>query len=307
MKRKSLIVILALVGILLMTGASNAGSFNMVGNVLTVGIDNSGGLVNLTGVGFPVNGQGITLNPPVIANDFTAPGTPWEFYSLGVNGATLVGGVNGVSSNPIGLNTVNNSAGNLFKADSNGPAIALGGALLSYDQSVAFDTNSNVIKFKADIFNVGNTTATNVVYARGFDPDPDSVSSGYAGAAYATNNSILGPGSVMAVGPVTGLFGKIDDVSGGGVASISGSAPAFPWETNPYVLAGGGLVNGALAGNPFDYSINMAWLVGDIAPGASVEIDWNYTFGVVPVPPSLILLGSGLLGLVGLRFRGNRA
>lgn len=72
-------------------------------------------------------------------------------------------------------------------------------------------------------------------------------------------------------------------------------------------MAGGGLVNGALAGKPFDYTINMAWLVGNIEPGHSVEIDWTYTFGVVPVPPSLILLGSGLLSLVGFRFRRSQA
>jgi hypothetical protein len=271
----------------------------MNGNVLTVGIDNSGGLVDLAAPPAFVgdNGQGITFKSGSTPNDFTAPGTPWEFYSLGVNGAVLVGGVPGAAANPMGLNTVNNSAGTNFKADSNGPAVALGGALLSYDQSVSFDTNSKVIKFKADFFNVGTTTATNVVYARGLDPDQDVGRFNF----FPTTNTILGPGSVKAVGTLTGLFVQIDDLKGFGVASISGSNPTFPWETDPYVLIGGGLVNGALVGNPFDYSINMAWAIGDIAPGHSVELDWTYTFGQVPLPPSVWLFGSGLVGLLLLR------
>lgn len=276
--------------VLFTAGISQA--FVMNGNVLKVGIDNSGGLVDLGA------GQGITYKPGP-ANDYTLPGTPWEFYSIGVNGAVLVGGVAPAAVNPIGMNTVNNSAGNQFKADSTGPAFALGGALLSYDQSVAFDTNSNVIKFKADIFNVGSATAINVVYARGFDPDQDVIS----GAGFATINTFLGPSSVISVGPQTGLSGRIDGV--GGIVSISNSAPAFPWETNPYILLAGGLVNGAIPGNPFDYSINIAWNIGNIESGKSVELDWTYTFAPVPLPPSVFLLASGLVGFVLLRRRAG--
>jgi hypothetical protein len=286
---------LALIMVLAMVGSAQA--LVLDGNVLRVGVDQSGGLVDLGA------SQGITYKPvlPGTSNDFTLPGTPWEFYSIGVNGSSVVGGVTGTAQNPLGLVTVDWSGGGTMLTMTTDGAYSLGGGLLTYTQQVAFDTNSNVMKVSATFYNVGSTLIQNLVYARGMDPDQDVNKF----SSFVTNNTILGPGSVQAIGPLTGLYVRMDSLVPGGVASISDSTPAFPWETDPYNLLAGGLLNGALAGNPWDYTINMAWAIGDLAPGRSYEVDFTYTFGQVPLPPSVLLLGSGLLGLglVGWRRR----
>ena len=260
-------------------GQVMAVSLVLDGTVLKVGVDESGGLVNL---GVP---QGITFKPGPTPNDFTYPGTPWEFYSLGFNGSTAVGGVAGSALNPIGVVTYDVSSAATLKAHTDSHSIILGGAEIAYDQTVSFGKNSNVINFKADLFNVGTITATNVVYARGLDPDQDVNLFG----DFRTINSFPGAGSVFAKGPLTNLAVRIDDLTVG----FAGKTSINFWETDPYVLSLGGLLNGTNLGLA-DYQIAIAWLVGDILPGQSVEIDWTYTFSRVPEPGILILLGIGL-------------
>ncbi len=290
-------VVMAAVLAILMVGVAQATPLVLSGNVLTVGVSEGGGLVNLGA------GQGITYIPAGFPNDFTLPGTPWEFYSLGFNGDFVVGGVAGGNLNPIGVVTYDVSSPTNLAAHTNSHSVTIGGATLRYDQTVSFDKDGNVISFKADFFNSGTVTATDVVYARGLDPDQEANQFGM----FATDNYFLGPGSVVAQGVNSGLAIRIDDLTSGfaGKASISDSSPEFPWATDPYLLAAGGLVNGAMAGNPFDYSINIAWLIGDILPGHSVEIDWSYTFYKVPEPGLLLLLGLGL-GALGVFSRRKK-
>jgi hypothetical protein len=299
------IIILAMALSLALVGMVQADVL-LVGGNLTVGVGNDGGLVSLPVSLNPLGlNQGVTYTGPgnTLPNDYTLPGTPWEFYSIGVAGSWTAYGVPGFSSpTSAGQTTLNTSGGTTLQAETVGPAFTVGAAGLIYKQTVVFDTTSNAIKISADIYNNTASTITGVVYARGMDPDQDVNS----GGGFATFNSFLGVDKVMAVGPSTGMFVIMSDLSGSGVASISGSSPSVPWETNPYVLAGGGLLNGAIVGNPFDYSINMAWEIGDIPAFTSVEIDMKYQFAA-PIPGSLLLLGSGILGLVGIGVRRKSA
>lgn len=298
MKRKFIVTLLAMALIVLGAGLGQAADTLLVGTNLTVGVADDGGMVAFgPGVGFP---QGITYTGPgkTLPNDYTLPGTPFEFYSIGVGGVFGAFGTPGGTSNPGGYTTDNLSVGNNLQAHTDGPQFAIGAANLIYHQVITFDKAESVIHISADIFNNNPVTLHDVVYARGMDPDQDQQS----GGGFATTNFFV-PKGVEAVGPTTGMFVKLIDNTVGafGVAAISDSSPDLPWETNPYVIAPGGLINGAVAGNPFDYAIEMAWLIGDMPAFTSKQIDLTYQFGVVPVPPSVWLLGSGLVGLFGLR------
>lgn len=271
--------------VLLVSGTGQAASFDLVGNYLKVGIADSGSLINpttMSGIVYDPSGTGTygSTSP-----DFVAPGTPWEFYSIGVNGTWATADR---LNNPFGVTMTNTSGSIPGLLSANGSGSYLG--LVFNSEYVYFPANSKEIFFSMQI---QNTTANplNVVFARGLDPDQDV----YPGGYFPTYNSI-GAGSVTGVGPLTALAISIVDLSGGGIGSISGSSLAFPWETDPYVLLGGGLVNGALAGNPYDYSINMAWSK-TLEPYRSYEFDYKYVISQVPEPSVILLLGLGLVGI----------
>lgn len=308
MKRKFLVPLMgALALTLLLSGASQA--FVLSGTNLDVGVSAGGGMVDLSAAdAFPGdNGQGITLkNVPASAtpNDYTAPGIPFEFFSIKAGGAFATSGVTGVLSdlNPFGLTTTNLSAGTNNQASSVGPATALGTASLIVTQNLFYVDSENHVHVSVDIFNASETAITDLKYTRGMDPDQDVGPSG----EFRTLNTISGS-TVTAMAQNSGLFVTMRDNTPGidPVASISGPLGGT-WVTNPDLLTGGG-VNGATAGAFQDASINLTYDIGTLAPHTSIEIDLEYEFGVVPVPPTVWLLGTGLLGLVGLRFRRKSA
>jgi len=119
-----------------------------------------------------------------------------------------------------------------------------------------------------------------VVYARGLDPDQDV----YAGGLYNTNNTIASGDLVYASAPITDwTIGIYSNSSYDHVPTIS-----YYWPfADPYSL-----LTPRDDGNG-DYSINMAFDIGTLAPGASADIAFQYriadTSGGVAVrnpPPS---------------------
>ena len=294
MKRKSVLLMATLALTLLLAGTGQA--FVLSGTNLDVGVSDGGGLVDI-----PAK-QGITFNPGPLPNDFSYPGTPFEFVSISINGAYQTSGVNGASVNPWGLTTTNVSASGTLQANSTMAAYSFNGQKILYSQAVVFDMADKEIDVTMKIKNLSadGSTLKNVYISRGMDPDQDVLKYG----TFETNNVIPGKfgSQIMAVGPKTGLYVDMKDNTFffAGVPAISGINGGI-WSTDPLFLGAGGLVNGALAGNPRDYSINMTWFLGDIGYDESRTIDFDYRFGTVPVPPSVWLFGSGLLGLVGLR------
>jgi hypothetical protein len=297
MKRKFLRALMAAMALTLLFSGMGQADIVLSGTNLVVGINAAGGMVNLTAT------QGITYVPSPFSNDYTYPGIPWEYWVIGVDGvASTAYGVPGGDSNPGGLVTDDLSSGTTLQGHTDGPQFLVNGANIIYHQVITFDMAEKTIHVSADIFNNNPYTLTNVAYARGMDPDQDVLAFG----DFRTVNTISGD-SVTAVGPNTLLYVIMKDntVDLAGIASVSGPLGG-PWETDPYNLGAGGFLNGATGGYE-DASINMVWLIGDMPAFTSKQIDFEYSFGVVPVPPSLILLGSGLLGLLAVRFRRNRA
>lgn len=97
--------------------------------------------------------------------------------------------------------------------------------------------------------------------------------------------------------------------TGGGIVvgeTVFAPTPAL-WEIGAYPT----IINALLDGNPTTLTNGVSGFTGDV----SWALEWDFTLGAgqtfliskdelltpVPIPPSVLLLGSGLLGLVGLR------
>jgi len=278
-----------------------ADSFVLTGNYLQVGVSNSGGLIDdagTVGVRFDPSGTG-TFN----AQDFLLPGVPWEGYSLGeaLDPAAGYDVPNGLG-NPFNMVTTDTSAGSTLSAESIG---FWAQANLNIIQELSFDTNSNTINFDVEFFPGVLPTEIDpdippIAYARFLDPDQDV---NLAGGTYSTLNTIPSATEVVAVGPITGWYIKITDLTGGGVPSIQPGG--VPGPSDPFVLFLGGN-----AGNG-DHEIAMAWgvplLFDGIGPAQDngVHIRFSYEFGVQPIPEpcTMSLLAMGAVGLLGLRRR----
>jgi len=270
-------------------GLGAAATFDMAGPYLNVGISNTGGLIddNLNvGLQFDKTGTSNFTNAP----DILTPGTPFEFYAVGINGVDK--GANGFLFQP----NPNYAMTTTQVAPLIGSTVGTVGGVAG----LAITTQTTVVSGKAVLFNVDFINYTGapmtVQYARGLDPDPD-----YAQyESFSTINSISA-GKVTALGPLSGIAISIVDLTGGGVPTIQAyGTGAFGWATDLATLS---IPQAAGNYGNADSSINMYWNLGTIAPYQSKELSFEYEVSAVPLPPSLMLFAPGLFGLVGLRKR----
>ncbi|MBI5237580.1 MAG: putative Ig domain-containing protein, partial [Deltaproteobacteria bacterium] len=222
------------------------------GNVLRVGVSNTGGLIDddfTVGIDYDKNGTAAWT-----AFDFLKPGSPFEFYSIGVDNLYDAAGYD--SGDAFGATTTNTSSGSALSALTTGSFNGL-----DIRQAMTFLKDSGVIEFTITLTNSSGTTMTNLAYARGMDPDQDV----YAAGGNDTINDIPRSDLVTATAPVTNWTIGIRDVIGGGVPSVDSG-----WDSNPYNLFiqhndGNG-----------DYTINMAWSKATLAPNESWVIRFQY-------------------------------
>lgn len=269
-----------------------AGNVILSGDYLRVGVNDNGSLVD--------TGQtvGIQFNPfgtgAFSSRDILIPGTPYEFYSIGVGGSWDPAGVtpNSGLGSPFGGTTTNTSTGSLFSATTTG--VSFGALALS--QVLSFASGSSVIDFSVTLTNTGDSALTDVVYGRGLDADQDV----NAGGGHPTLNTIVSNDLVHATAPVTGwTIGIYSSSAIPHLASVRGD-----WSPDPYQL---------LTANDDGYgdnTINMGWNIGTIAAGESVLIEFQYQIaktlpGTAPEPnPTPVPEGGSVPGLLAVAMLG---
>lgn len=287
--------ILTIVGLILglisvQTMSAQADSFVLTGNYLMVGIGSGGTLIDdefNVGLQFDPSGSGSFPQSDFIKPG--GPGVPFQFYSLGINEDWVEASfIN--NPNPFNLITKDISYNGTYAAISYGIYGFHGLFLINH--VLSFDFNDTVIKNTFQIFNMGNQPLVNIAFATGLDPDQDVDMFGIRD----TINGISG-NVVWAIGPKSGLTIQMVSLTPGGVPTVDKN-----WIRDPYWL------NIPHNDGNGDWTIALAWKIGSLDPGRSITFDWEYRLSLVPLPASVLLLGSGLLGLgaVGWRRRRNK-
>lgn len=255
------------------------------GDYLKFGVGDNGSLIDFatfTGLQYDPTGMGNFTGAP----DFLTPGTPFAFFSLGIDGNVQTAG-GGWANNPFSSVTGSmTNAGTTYVITSAGNYNGL-----NISQIITFDLNSSVIHTEVLLTNNSGGTLNNVVYGAGLDPDQDATC-----CTTYTVNSIGGQGmgaAVTATGMYTGLSITMSNTSGwAAVASVS------DWDTNPYNLSGPVVDYGN-----GDYTIALGYKFGDIANNQQVAIGYDYTVAAVPEPGTyaMLLAGLGAVGAIARR------
>jgi hypothetical protein len=290
--RKSLwVVVLALVSAAVLASSVRAADVILTGDYLKTGWNDSGGNIDsgfIVGINFDATG---TATYGV--GDFIKPGSPFEYYSIGANGSYVSGGY--VLGNPIGGVTSNTSSGGILSAMTTGTWNGL-----SIVQNLSYPITglgAGQIAFSVALTNTTTDTMSNVAYGRGLDPDQDV----FFGGAYDTFNTIASNNLVYGTGTLSGWTIGIENTSS--IPSVADIYSGWGGAVDPIALLTQEWDDND--GFAHDDSINMGWNIGDLAPGATATVTFNYDIattpaqvtGAIPEPCTLTLLGLGVIGL----------
>lgn len=284
---KKLLIVMA---VALLATPALASSAILEGDYLRVGVSDSGGLIDdgfIVGIDYDKTGTG-TYSPSDA--DFLKPGTPFEFYSIGIGGEPNWNAAGYFSGNAFGGTTSDTTGGS---STNSANTVASWGSL-GINQDLWYPdagVGAGTIKFHVKLTNNGADALTDVVYARGLDPDQDV----YAGGGYETTNVIPNGNLVYGSAPITDwTIGIFSDSAYAHMPTVNRD-----WDQDPYALLT------ARNDGYGDFTINMAFDIGTLDPRQSADLYFEYRIaethggvvGVIPEPASILLLSVAGLGL----------
>jgi len=293
---------LTLTGDFVQVGISDRGSFGSNGSTAP-------------GIRHDPTGTG-NFTPGGIANDYLTPGTPHDGF--GIRSAST----GWIQNDNTGISGFGSASPTLLAgaaAEGFAHAATWSGSFAggTITNSYFFNDGDERVLIKTTITATGTETGlTGLSFARSTDPDPDVNRFGDFATRNQRGNALFSAEDfVGSAGAVSGLFlGFLNDSGNTYVHNTRIDNSCCSNIDPAVVLTGGGPIYPA-APSVADFGLNMAWLIGDLAAGASAEIRYFYVFGTnidtgggdgrVPEPGTLALLGLGL-GLASLAKRRLR-
>lgn len=257
---------------------------------LQVGVDNRGTLIRNagipTGIKYDPSGTG-DFSSPV---DFLTPGTPFSFYSIGVDGS-WGSALTAELDDPFSATTLDVGTPGVAGARTTGNYEGL-----DFVQTVFFNENESTVHATVTFTNAGPSMVAGVVYGVGFDPDQDV----FINDVYVTENQIQGQGAVASASAYGAASRFTITLLNVGVPYTATASIRSPWIRDPYVLAGAAADDGDC-----DCTLNLGYDLGNFAAGEQKTISYDYQLVAVPVPEPqayvLSLLGLALLGALARR------
>ncbi len=304
--RISILKLLLITGILFLAARGNAqivsGNGFFKGTFVEAGIQPSGAFGSLvsapsdytsakaskyTGrVGFiaDVGKDGWTVGTPPFIGDFFVPGTPYEAFSVKMDGTLYENSGSGGTAIPGSVTG--------FSDDGTTSAIEWTGSKnnLQVKQITSVGKNSSFILIKVYLKNTGTATINNIYYTRSVDPDNEEDIVGSSG--FTTINKIE---SQNANSTSTALVSAKGQTYGSYLGLGSRDCRAKVAIMKSFSSDGESISNGtgevslsALnAGNTADNAIAVAFKLGSLAPGDSTALAMAYVLNAADLPPAM--------------------
>jgi len=281
--------------------AAQAAPLTLTGNFVQVGISDSGTFgsnnTNPPGIRHDPSGTG-NFTPGGIANDYLTPGSPHDGFAI--------------NSTQTGLLVSDNQGPTAFGSSSPALAVVPGFSLaamwsgataqVSVKNTYWFNPGDQIVHVRTTL--TALTDLTNLSFGRSEDPDPDvNLHSTFNTVNSRGNSTHAASELVTSAGAVSGLVLGILNENGNTLSHNTGISGFCCNNDDPNnVLAGYGAIFPLTTTG--DEGLQMAWSIGDLLTGQSVDIRYAYVFGesrdtvgTVPEPTALALFGAGMAGL----------